>query len=246
VRGTLAGVARAPALYIITDRRATAGRALGDVIARALEGVARAGAPGAAVAVQLREKDLDGGALLSLARELRRITAAAGAALYVNDRVDVALAAGADGVHLGGTSLSPSEVARIAPGLAVAVSAHSVAELAARVGSSLAGSHVDANAAANAKIRFAVVGPIFDTPSKRKFGEPVGLKVLTEALRFPVPILALGGVTPENAASCLTDGARGVACIRAILEAPDPADAVVQLFRQISAYCHLHYVEHLT
>jgi thiamine-phosphate pyrophosphorylase len=224
----------APALYIITDRRATGGRALTDVVARALEGAARAGAPRGAVAVQLREKDLEGRALLALARELRGITAAAGAALYINDRVDVALAAGADGVHLGGTSLSPSEVRRIAPDLSVAVSAHSVTDVAAVAG----------NAVGN--LRFVVLGPIFDTPSKRKYGEPVGVRVLVDAVRFPVPILALGGVTPQNAASCLTDGARGVACIRAVLEAVDPADAVAEFFRHLIKYCKLHYVEHLT
>jgi len=227
-------VRRAPALYIITDRRATAGRPLTDVVARALTGAARAGAPGDAVAVQLREKDLEGGALLALARELRRITSATGASLYVNDRVDVAVAAGADGVHLGGTSLTPSEVESIAPDLAVAISAHGVTDIARAAGDN------------GANVRFAVLGPIFETPSKRKYGEPVGARVLVDAVRFPVPILALGGVTPQNAASCLVDGAHGLACIRAVLEAPDPADAVAAFFRIIIKYCKLHYLEHLT
>src|SRR6185295_19955362 len=128
------------------DRHATAGRPLVEVIARALDGTMRAGAPAGAVAVQLREKDLDGRAMLALARELRRVTAAAGAGLYVNDRADVALAAGADGVHLGGTSLSPAEVASFAPELAVAVSAHGPADLA--------------RAGAAANVGFAVLGPI--------------------------------------------------------------------------------------
>jgi thiamine-phosphate pyrophosphorylase len=224
----------APALYLITDRRATAGRPLADVVARALDGIARAGASGDAVAVQLREKDLDGGALLALARALRRITAAAGAGLYVNDRVDVALAAGADGVHLGGGALSPSDVRAIAPELAVAVSAHGAADVAR------------AATPPNVNVRFAVLGPIFDTPSKRRYGPPLGTDALHAAASFPIPILALGGVTPQNAESCFLDGARGIACIRAVLEAPDPSEAVMAFLRRALPYCNLQYAPPLT
>jgi thiamine-phosphate pyrophosphorylase len=215
----------APALYIITDRRATGGRDLVAVVARALEGIAAAGATGAAVAVQLREKDLEARALLALARQLRAVTSAAGTTLYVNDRVDVAVAAGADGVHLSGTSLSPSEVRAIAPDLPVAVSAHSVAELRRAVD--------DRGGDPAARIRFAVVGPVFDTPSKRAFGPPVGLDTLRAAAELPLPVLALGGVDHARAASCLTVGARGVACIRAVLGAPDPAQAVTNFLLSV-------------
>jgi thiamine-phosphate pyrophosphorylase len=205
-----------PILYIITDRHATGGRPLAAVVTQALEGAADAGAPGGAVAVQLREKDLDGAALLSLARDLRRITAAAGAGLYINDRADVALAVGADGVHLGGASLTPAEVGRIAPGLAVAVSSHGLAELA--------------RAVAEPNVRFAVLGPIFDTPSKRGFGPPLGLDVLAAAAKLPLPTLALGGVTLQNAGACLDGGASGVALIRAVLTAEDPRKFACSFF----------------
>lgn len=204
--------ARAPALYLITDRHATAGRPLVQVMAQALAGIAAAGAPGDALAVQLRERDLPGAPLLALARELRALTAAAGAALYVNDRIDVALAAGADGVHLGGGSLTPAEVSAIAPELAVAVSAHGIADLARVAGES--------------NVRFAVLGPIFATPSKQRYGPPLGLGVLGRSLELPIPALALGGVDVQNATACRAAGAAGVACIRAVLGATDPKATV--------------------
>ncbi|MDB4981761.1 MAG: thiamine-phosphate synthase, partial [Myxococcales bacterium] len=105
-------MASPPRLLLITDRKATKGRPLVDVVRAALSGVpaARRGE----VAVALREKDLEARVLLDLARALRAVTHAAGAALFVNDRLDVALAAEADGVHLGGRSLSPADVARVA------------------------------------------------------------------------------------------------------------------------------------
>ena len=204
-----------PRLYLVTDRHATAGRPLAAVVRDALAGTpARARG---AVAVQLRERDLEGhaGALLALARELREITGAAGAALYINDRVDVALAAGADGVHLGARSLSPAAVARVAPGLAVALSTHTRAEVEA--------------AARAPNVRFAVFGPVWDTPSKRPYGPPAGLDALGDAAAVGLPLLALGGVTPARVAACLAAGAAGVACIRAIAEADAPASALAAM-----------------
>jgi thiamine-phosphate pyrophosphorylase len=177
------------------------------------------GVPPGALAVQLREKDLGGAALSALARELRAVTADAGVALYVNDRVDVALAVGADGVHLGGASLAPADVARLAPGLTVAVSAHSRAEVEA--------------AARAPNVRFAVFGPVFDTPSKRAFGGPVGIPELRAAAALGLPLLALGGVTRATARTCLEAGAWGVACIRAVMEAPAPAVAVRAFFEAL-------------
>jgi thiamine-phosphate pyrophosphorylase len=200
----------APRLYVVTDRHATNGRPLADVVRAALSGVPPAAR--GAVAVQLREKDLEARALLALARELRAITRDAGAPLWINDRVDVALASGADGVHLGGRALVPADVARVAPGLAVAVSAHARADVEA------------ARRAPN--VAFAVFGPIWDTPSKRAYGPPLGVEALREAASVGVPLVALGGVTPALAPACLAAGATGVACIRAVCQAPDPAAAV--------------------
>jgi thiamine-phosphate pyrophosphorylase len=202
-----------PRVYLVTDRSATRGRPLPALIRDALGGLPAD--ERRAVAVQLREKDLEGRALTTLARELRAVTAAAGVTLFVNDRVDVALAVGADGVHLGGRSLSPAEVARIAPGLAVAVSAHARADVQA--------------AALAPNVGFAVFGPVWDTPSKRRYGSPVGVEALRDAATVGLPLLALGGVTAARAGECRTAGASGVACIRAISEAVDPASALHEL-----------------
>jgi thiamine-phosphate pyrophosphorylase len=206
-----------PRLYLITDRRATAGRPLADVVRGALAGLPPSARGG--VAVSLREKDLEARALLDLARALREITGAAGARLFVNDRVDVALAAGADGVHLGGRSLSPAEVARVAPGLMVGVSTH--------------GRPQAVDAAGQPHVAFAVFGPIYDTPSKRAYGPPVGLPALRGAAASGLPLLALGGVTPERVAECLAAGAFGVACIRAVLEASDPGEALAKMWNTV-------------
>jgi thiamine-phosphate pyrophosphorylase len=204
-----------PRLYLVTDRHATAGRPLGAVVRAAL-----AGAPPdarGAIAVQLREKDIDGAALVALARDQRQVTQDAGAALYVNDRVDVALAVGANGVHLGGRSLAAADVARVAPALAIAVSTHSRHEI---------------EAARAAGVRFAVFGPVWDTPSKRAYGAPVGLTALRDAATAGLPLLALGGVTPARVSDCLAAGARGVACIRAVFSAHDPGDALRSIYPQ--------------
>jgi thiamine-phosphate pyrophosphorylase len=201
----------APRLIIVTDRHATGGSPLVDVIKRALAGL---GNQARHVAVQLREKDLSGRHLWDLAIQLRAVTRAAGVALYVNDRVDVALAVEADGVHLGRASLRPSEVKRIAPALRIGVSTHTPEE---------------AEAAAAAGADFALFGPVFETPSKHGILAARGLSGLKTACRPSLPVLALGGIEPHNTPACLQAGAHGVACIRAVLSAPDTG-ATVRMF----------------
>jgi thiamine-phosphate pyrophosphorylase len=214
----------APRLYLITDRTATGGRALVGVVAAALTGIAGSGLEPGDVAVQLREKDLDGRALTDLARALRATTAAAGVRLFINDRIDVALAVGADGVHLGGTSLAPAAARALAPGLAVAVSTHGLAD-------------VRAAQKDGAAVAFAVFGPIRDTPSKRAYGPPLGLDALAEAARLSLPmlpLLALGGLDARDVPEALAVGAHGVACIRPVMAATDPADAVRTLCKALA------------
>jgi len=190
-----------PRLVLVTDRRATAGRDLVDVVRAALD----AGLP----AVQLREKDLPGGPLLALAERLRAATTRAGALLFVNDRVDVAIACGADGVHLGGTSMPVAAARGLLPaGALIGVSTHAPDEPAATPAD------------------FAFFGPVHATPSKAAFGPPQGedrLRAAVAAAR--VPVLAIGGVTAATAAGVLAAGAVGAAVIRAILAAPDPGAA---------------------
>ncbi|HXU80916.1 MAG TPA: thiamine phosphate synthase [Polyangia bacterium] len=205
----------APRLYLITDRAATGGRPLDQVVAQALAG---AGEQAAQVAVQLREKDMEGRALLELARSLRAVTAAAGARLFVNDRVDVALAAGADGVHLGGRSLAPADVRALAPRLSVGVSTHTRAE-------------VERAAAAGAD--FVVFGPVFATPSKP--GIHTGLDQLAQVIALGVPVLALGGIDEKNAHQCILAGASGVACIRSVMSATKIDKSVSSLLACVGA-----------
>jgi thiamine-phosphate pyrophosphorylase len=198
-------------VYLITDRHATGGRRLCDVIAAALQG---AGSAASQVAVQLREKDLSACALVELARELRTVTSATGAALLINDRVDVALAVNADGVHLPSSGLSVSEVRCLAPHFCVAVSTHD-------------GSQVEAAAQSGAD--FVVYGPVFDTPSKRAYGPPKGIQALARACCCSIPVIALGGIDNSNAESCIRVGAYGTAAIRAVMAADNPAVALSRL-----------------
>jgi thiamine-phosphate pyrophosphorylase len=214
--------ARVPRLYIVTDRTATGNRPLLEVVAQALGGIAGTGLAPQEVAVQLREKDLEGRALLELARPLRDLTAAAGVGLYVNDRVDVALAVGADGVHLAGSSLSPGEARAIAPSLAIGVSAHRTADVRAAAG----------------QATFAVFGPIRDTPSKRGYGPPLGVQPLVEAVRLPLPLLAIGGIDADSVAAVVAAGAHGIACIRPVMQAIDPAETVRKLAVALASSAH--------
>ena len=190
---------RVPSLVLVTDRQATGGRDLIDVVAAALD----AGLP----AVQLREKDLPGGPLLALAERLRALTARTGALLLVNDRLDVA--ADADGVHLGGGSV-PVDVARqlLPAGAVVGVSTHAPAE------------------AADTSADFAVFGPVYATPSKTAYGPPQGeARFRAAAATARVPLLAIGGVTAAQISALRAAGAAGVAVIRTILAAENPARA---------------------
>lgn len=199
-----------PAVHLITDRRLAA-----DLPARLQAALALA--PPGQVAVHLREKDLGGAALLSLARALRAVCRRAGAALLVNDRLDVALAAGADGVHLPSAGVGPAEARRLlGPAALLGVSCHSAAEVAR---------------AREAGASYATFSPIWDTPSKRAYGAPVGLTALAEAARLGLPLVALGGVTAANAGQAFAAGACGVAAIRTWLEGDAPAGAVAALLR---------------
>lgn len=208
-----------PRLYVVTDRQATGGRPLAEVVRAALAGAVRGGLRPRDIAVQLREKDLGGRALRDLAAELRQVTRAAGVALMINDRLDVALAVGADGVHLAGGSVSPADARALAPALRVAASAHAPAEL-----DGLAG-----------LLDFAVFGPIRDTPSKRAYGDPVGLDALAAAAKRGVPLIAIGGLSADDAPAIGRAGARGLACIRPLMSAEDPGDAGCRLAQALAA-----------
>jgi len=146
-------------------------------------------APHPQLAIQVRDKAASGRQLYDMTREW----VMRGYRVYVNDRVDVALAAGAEGVQLPHGGLSPAEVCALGSRLKIGMSIHSAGEV------------TDA-------ADFCVLAPIFDSPGK---GTPIGTAALREAAARGVPILALGGVDASNARACLSAGATGVAAIRA-------------------------------
>jgi len=191
-------------LLLVTDRHATRDRPLVEVVAAALRG--------GVDAVQLREKDLDGGALYRLGCELRALCTAAGAKLLVNDRIDVALACGADGVHLPVRSFDPADArALLGAGKLIGCSTHSRDE---------------AQRAAAGDADYVVLGPIFATPAKRPYGEPLGLDTFARVARsIALPVLGIGGIDAASAADVRASGAIGVAVIAAILAADDPEAA---------------------
>jgi thiamine-phosphate pyrophosphorylase len=191
-------------LCLVTDRTQTRGRDLSAVVGDCLA----AGLP----AVQVREKDLGAGDLAFLCRRIRALTLDHEALLIVNDRVDVALAVGADAVQRTSTSLPVEDIRAIADKrLRIGVSVHSTEE------------------AVEAELKGAdwiVFGPVYDTPSKRAYGPPQGLAKLERvAATVRLPVIAIGGITPERVPEVLGAGARGVAAISAILAADSPGAA---------------------
>ena len=204
-------------LYLITDRHQTAGRPLATVVEQALQGGVRA--------VQLREKDLASRDLYALAVQLRHITNLYQARLIINDRLDIAKASNADGVHLGAGSLPVAEARRLlGPGHAIGYSAHSLQEarLAEKDGAS-----------------FITMGPVFHTPSKAAYGAPLGLQLFREAcVALDIPVYALGGINLLNCTKPMAAGAHGIALISGIIAAPDPLSTAKCLLPKIEKKCH--------
>jgi thiamine-phosphate pyrophosphorylase len=166
---------------------------------------------GGATAIQLREKGLSTRRMLQVALELRELTGRYGALLFINDRVDVALISGADGVHLPSSGLNAEEVRVLfdsgGKDLLVGVSTHSLKE---------------AQDAERACVDFITFGPVFFTRSKASYGEPVGVTRLAEVVRgVNLPVFALGGIDKENLAEVMETGVHGAAMISAILGEED-------------------------
>lgn len=202
-------------LYLITDRKLAGERGLAATIEIALQAAAEF-APHPPIAVQLREKDLDARRLLELAREVSKVCRPFGVPILINGRVDVALAAGADGVHLPADGITAADARKLlGPSKLIGVSTHDVNEIAR---------------AAEQGADFAVFGPVFAPISKGTYTAPCGPDGLAAACRgASIPVFALGGITAARLPELRNSGAAGTAAIGAVIGAADPAPAVREL-----------------
>lgn len=191
-------------LCLVTDRGLAGGRAMTEIVAAAMRG-------GASM-VQLREKDAPTRAFIEQARALKALLAPLGAPLLINDRVDVALACGADGAHVGQSDM-PVEIARalLPKGAIVGLSITCAADLA----------RPDAQAA-----DYLGVGPIYAQTTKSDATPPLGVEGFRAVrARSDKPMMVIGGVAPDNCAALLAAGADGLAVVSALVAAPDPEAA---------------------
>jgi thiamine-phosphate pyrophosphorylase len=199
-------------LYLVTDRNQTGGRDLLWVLEQALDGGVKA--------IQLREKDLSGRDLFSLAEKVCKLCQAYNAALFINDRIDVALAVDAAGVQLSQTSLPVATTrALLGPQKIIGTSTHSLQE---------------AREAEQNGADFVLFGPVYFTASKAAYGAPQGVPALKTIVdNISLPVYAIGGIKPENIESTKKLGLRGVALISAIVSAESPKEAAAKMLRQL-------------
>lgn len=182
---------------------------------------------GGADIVQLRSKELSDGELYRLGVRIRALSRRFRKLFFVNDRPDIALAAGADGIHLGQDDLPVARVRRLIRGagrtMFVGLSTHSL---------------LQAKRSSAQAVDYIGVGPVFATPTKPGY-RPVGLGLVSRVARCPqirVPFVVIGGIDFNNLNQVLTAGARRVAVVRAVFQAEDPNDAARRLRREIDRY----------
>ena len=226
-----------PLLCYVTDRRSLPGANSAEAIEALTRNIAEVAAAGVDW-VQIREKDLTARELASLTRQALRVAAKSSresspaTRVLVNDRLDVAIAERAGGVHLGEKSLPVAEAKRLVESVRrkqavdesflIGVSCHSIGA---------------ATAAECGGADYIFFGPVFPTPSKATFGPPQGTEVLQQVCNaVSIPVLAIGGITLDNAKSCMLAGAAGIAAIRLFQDAIDPISIIQRLHEIFRGY----------
>ncbi|MDA8124221.1 MAG: thiamine phosphate synthase [Deltaproteobacteria bacterium] len=200
-------------LYPVTCRRLSAGRSDLEVLAAVIQGGSRI--------IQLREKELGGRDFYELALKFRELTANAEVLLIINDHLDIALAVEADGVHLGQEDLPLAAARRIAPDLLIGASSHSREE---------------ALAAERSGADYVNIGPLFPTGTKEIKTPLLGVGAIAAiAPHLTIPFTVMGGINGANIDAVVAAGARRVAVVTAVTQAPDMAAAVAELRRRINA-----------
>lgn len=203
-------------LYLVTDRALSLGRSNREVVEAAVKG--------GVSCVQIREKECSTRDFVLQAKELQELLSPLGIPLIVNDRVDVALAVAADGIHLGQTDMTITDARRIAgDDIIIGVSVESVddAILAEQQGADYIG-----------------ISPVFATPTKEDTGSPLGISGIEEINRnISIPMVGIGGINSTNTKEIILAGADGIAVVSAIVAAPSPELAARELRQLITTAC---------
>ena len=201
-------------LYLVTDRGLCAGRPLEQVVAEAVRG--------GVACVQLREKELPTRPFLDLALALKALLGPLGVPLIINDRMDIALAAGADGVHVGQEDMPCGQLRRfLGPRAILGLSVET---------------WQDVEQAQDLDVDYLGVSPVFPTPTKTDTKAAWGLEGIARIRAFSRhPLVAIGGLNPGNAADAVRAGADGIAVVSAICAGPDPGEAARVLDARIQA-----------
>ena len=205
---------RTAGLYLVTSQELSRGRDTLEIVLSALLAGVRL--------IQLREKNMPLTRYVDLARKVRKLTEAYDCLLIINDRVDVALAVGADGVHLGLEDLPVDAACAIAPDLIIGASSHNIEE---------------ALAAQAARASYLNIGPIYPTQTKNWTDDYLGIEGMREiAAAIDLPFTVMGGIKKEHIAELCAAGAETIALVTAVTAAPNPEEAARELLDEIA--CH--------
>ncbi len=201
-------------LYLVTSQNLSRNRTTIDIIKAAIAGGVRL--------IQLREKNLALSELVPLAEQVRRLTQESDALLIINDRLDVALAVGADGVHLGQEDFPISAARHLAPDMIIGASIHSIPQ---------------AQAAEAAGASYVNIGPLFSTQTKAWQGDFLGIETIPTISRaITIPFTVMGGIKKHHIPNLLAEGVKTIAMITAITSADDPKQSARDILSMIRAY----------